>query len=62
MLSLSKYEWTRQELPKASLISALRLKEFLAFPVLTLRQASFVKLRTGRANGLERCSSTSFIR
>jgi hypothetical protein len=58
---LSKYERTRQGLPKASLISALRLKEFLAFPVLTLRQAQgertgkvfFDRLRTGRANGLK---------
>ncbi|MDR2507103.1 MAG: hypothetical protein LBD67_03775 [Candidatus Accumulibacter sp.] len=48
MLSLSKYERTRQGFPKASLISALRLKEFLAFPVLTLRQAQGE--RTGKAS------------
>ncbi|MDR2507171.1 MAG: hypothetical protein LBD67_04135 [Candidatus Accumulibacter sp.] len=34
----------------------------MTFPVLTLRQASFVKLRTGRANGLKNEPLTCLLR
>ncbi|MDR2506651.1 MAG: hypothetical protein LBD67_01435 [Candidatus Accumulibacter sp.] len=56
MLSLSKYERTLQRLFKS--FPGQRLERvfllIFAFPILTLRQASFDRLRTGKANGLER--------
>ncbi|MDR2507548.1 MAG: hypothetical protein LBD67_06070, partial [Candidatus Accumulibacter sp.] len=68
MLSLSKQERALLRFPEVSLISLLRQIQgngvpglFNPYPLnnfslLTLRQAFFVKLGTGRMNGLERLS------
>ncbi|MDR2507652.1 MAG: hypothetical protein LBD67_06620 [Candidatus Accumulibacter sp.] len=54
MLSLSKYERARKGFSNIFLVNDLNscsLSVNPAFPILTLRQASFARLRTGRANG-----------